>query len=256
MTPSNPNAVEHEEFSTADTVFEDVRIPECLPDEVELSDDELYGPVRDLLEIPDDPAGPQEPWCTVRDEADQMVPRPAAARVPRPPVIFETHLVDEIAPLVERVNGLCAGPRMLRSGSPASPPRAIPRGAAPRITEREVVLDLDLWDQGQPPGHRAQLLSNLLRVAVHGGAVVPCSREPGAAERRRGSLRVPLEFELELRTTGAVRNARLYGARLHVRCAESDRVEAIRRQVDLMADHLANPANLWPLLHPLLVNLR
>ena len=143
------------------------------------------------------------------------------------------------------MNGVCGSGGMLRTEGPPAFRHEIPRHVIPRIGRQTVRIELDLHDFRKPSGLRLQLLFTLLETAMNGQGPRR-SRSPGIGERRRGSLRTPLEFELELRTSGMLQRS-LERRWLHITCTETDTIPAIRRQIDLLCEHLSEPANILPL---------
>ena len=168
-------------------------------------------------------------------------------RVPVEP--FQTTLFEELQPLIDCVNGL-GGANSWMLWSDRRPPlrRPIPHRARASIDGCAVDFYLQLREQ---PFVRNQLLSTLLCVAKYGAAHDRNAAPAGLAERRTGSLVVPLGFELARHSNGSVSSDTVsWSQRLHVTCAETDRIKAIRRQVDMLCEHLTDCGNLLPLGHP------
>ena len=179
-------------------------------------------------------------------------PKPATTRPGgrrRPPEIFRTTLLKELHPLIDCVNAL-GGPESWMLWTDTRPPirRPIPPRAPASITGCAVTFYLQLREHSFA---RNQLLSTLLCVAKYGAAHDINGAPAGPAERRVGSLRSPLRLQLERRTDGSAAIDRVsWSQRLHVTCAETDRIKAIRRQVDMLCEHLTDRGNLLPLGHP------
>ena len=217
-------------------------------DEVELTAEELgMGAGRIMGEPKNDECEfvPAPSFYSLHAPPKPTARRPGGRRR-RAPESFRTTLFEELQPLSECINELGGSrSRMLWTETRPSARRPFPPRAMVSIGECAVVFDLHLWEQ--PVGFRNQLLWTLLRVARYGATYYRNGRTAGQVEIRRGSLRVPLRFELERRTdgSGAIDTVG-WSQRLHVTCAETDSVQAIRRQVDLLCEHLANRNNWMP----------
>jgi hypothetical protein len=167
---------------------------------------------------------------------------------------FVINLADEIAPLVSVVNSrLPFGTRPLQSEYVGQPLIEIPWGGKTVINPREVEIPLYLVELGvgraEPNGLRRQIVWTLVRYAQLGGGLSPGWLPPTQREHALGSLRSPLEFTWLQESSGYGYNGPGWRCRLKVSCAEITKLSAIRMQVTLLSQVMADPANLLPLCH-------
>lgn len=170
------------------------------------------------------------------------------------PGITTIHLEDELVPLFDYLNSLVSErrPMILHDGS-GQPARVYGRAAPTRFSPHPVQVQVDTFDYVgsngapvQPLGFRRQLLLSLLQVGTVDRPRVPDRNAASVTERRRGSLRAPIVFELSVTGEQSRPDGPYFRFLLSARCEETARWQAVRRQVCQLIAHLRDPANLLP----------
>lgn len=170
------------------------------------------------------------------------------------PEAVTVDLAAELAPLFEFLNRPCTPRRpMIVTSPPAVSLPEYRRGTRTRFSPNVVEVTVDPHDYltyGQrlrPEGSRRQLLLTLLA----NGTVDPQNNRLGRrvpiAERRRGSLRAPIVFELHVSGHMFDPSQAFWNFRLSASCLENDRVSAVRNQVRLLIELLRDPERAVPL---------
>lgn len=160
--------------------------------------------------------------------------------------ILAIDLFGEVAPLFWSIDRRLTPGHPLFGFGEARPLLEVPRNAIARAGAVRCLLNLH--DYRDPPGTRRQILLNLLKIAMPGAAEGGYGQDwPSDAERRLGSLRAPLQFTLHHELFIFYENEPCWDYQLSVTCEDGANIQAIRNQIRMLTDYLADPARLLPL---------
>jgi len=170
-------------------------------------------------------------------------------------VVVQVDLGDELAPLIDTVNRPYTWRTRPLQHESYEPVPELPRGEFITHWRRNyITIGVRMNGRGvsgsRPNAKRRQTVWILVQIAQLGRGLSPNAGRPKARERRAGSLRAPMNFTMVMMSDSFGNEGPLWTHHLRITCPTNTNVIAVRRQISLLSEYMANPNNLLPIRFP------